>query len=801
MEELAEALSTGSEEIGGDDQWTAYLAAINAFRAASNNYGPPRASGVMTPVKNAAGVDPVGPEDPTESGEAAVPVDDAVQVDNAIPVNANDPVDPVEVEVAVDVDPAIYVGPAEAVEDDVAAEHVAVVEHLKPVEHAEPVEHVVSADTVEAVMRAHDTSGEAKIPLHTPSSRSKTATTDKLVTSHRDTSDVLSPIAASSAQPVTPGISSAAAKGTIFKKKHEAAECNETPVAESIELQSFHSTGVGSDSSDEVVFRQDELRMAGTNIPYTFRKDETLRGPRSLDRVRMKPSPAKGRTDQHPSHGEPPSCRASKGRRSRKHIPPAKEAHKQTSESNGVAIAPTTPDAAKEARKAELLAFQKKEMERYGKKVMGILSDDSPETAPLYLARQGPGVDPDSEFCNRHPLYLLTDFAKSVEAKTNEAQRKLESGESHVANGEQSSGPAVNAWGFENLANAVAVDWQYRPWEKYGDEFFSQKFRNWLDKTMRFGFIVDMTQEEFKNGEHHASLDTGMGPATFVCPEIICDTSEPENSAHCHETAIGYVHNWNLRIRQEQERKEAEERERRRLAVLPKPTPAPEEPVPYAPKLNMYIRPVEPKDIVALVEIYNWYTRNTTCRADIEEITYDEMRELIEELQGENYPFLVAAGRHPKVWHAMNREPEMLYGFCSLSDFTGPISIQRYTCEIELFVHPKRLRMGVGSCLLDKMIEICDPKYSPRGGYIFDCAVHNRDVYTMGLAHPVMRLIAIIHHSDEEAPRYAWMQRWLSKEFNFQEQGFLRGIGVNRKVLINDGYMVYNTGMAIPASE
>ncbi|EFR03987.1 hypothetical protein MGYG_06991 [Nannizzia gypsea CBS 118893] len=613
---------------------------------------------------------------------------------------------------------------------------------------------------------------ETEHSLHVSPNANRAVTTDNQVTSDQAATGVSTPAAISPSEGMTPRLSSSAtAKDTSsIKMEGEQAEPSQTPAGESNKAQDLQLAAGDSDGSDEVVFRQGELRMVGPNIPYGFRKDETLKAPKSVGQIKMNYPQVQENNENHPPHKRRPS----RGRNPRKHNPPARSTHKQGSETNGVIIKPpaTAIDRIKEATKAELLEFQKKEMERYGKKVMGLLPEESPESIALNLARQGPGVDPDSVFCKEHPLYLLTDLAESLKDKTNEAQGKLERRDARPTDDEQQSGPAMNEWALGNTASAVAVDWQYRPWEKYGDEFFAQKFRHWLDKTMRVGFIVDMTQDDFRNGEYHANLDTGMGPSTFVYPETVRDASDPENLKHAHETAIGYVHNWNLRIRLEEEFKEAEKQERKLLAILPKPDSVSNEPKPFEPKLNMYVRPVEPKDIIALVELFNWYVRNTLRRADTEEITYDEMREHIDELQRDNYPFIVAVQRHPHAWHAMNHEAEMLYGFCCISDFTGPLSTQRFSYDLELFVHPKRLKLGVASCLLDKMLEICDPKYKARGGYIFDCSLG-----------------------------YTWTKEWLDKKFGFEEQGCLRGFGVNKKTRVNAGYMVYSTNAGIPENE
>lgn len=717
----------GQERISGVEQWGDYIAAMNAFKAiASNIYRPPHKSKALASATNIAVPRP---------SKIAVPA-------------------------------------------------------LAP---------------TEAPVRTLSAPAEAEPSLHVSSNASRAVTTSNEAFSDQEDSGASSLAAISPSEGMTPRLSSAAtAKDTSsVMMEGERAEASQTPAGDSNKAQNSQLTGEyllwninvprepqlkfhcnragGSDGSDEVVFRQDELRMVGPNIPYGFRKNETLKGPKSVGQIKMNYPQGQENNDNHPPHRRRPS----RGRNYRKHNAPARSTHKQGSETNGVVLkAPVAAiDRIKEAAKAELLEFQKKEMERYGKKVMGLLPEESPESIALSLARQGPGVDPDSIFCKQHPLYLLTDLAESLKAKTDEAQGRLERGDARSTDDDQQSGPAMNEWALGNTAGAVAVDWQYRPWEKYGDEFFAQKFRNWLDKTMRVGFIVDMTQEDFRNGEYHANLDTGMSPSTFVCPETLRDISDPETLKHAHETAIGYVHNWNLRIRQEEERKEAEQQQRKLLAIMPKSDSAFNEPKPLEPKLNMYIRPVEPKDINALVEIFNWYVKNTVRRADTEEISFDEMREHIEALQHDNYPFIVAVQRHPRAWHAMNHEAEMLYGFCCISDFTGPLSTQRFSYDLEVFVDPKNLKLGVATCLLDKMLEICDPKYSARGGYIFDCSSRGKDVYTCGLSRPAMRLCAVVHHSDEEFAEYTWVKEWLGKKFSFEEQGYLRGFGVNKKAL------------------
>jgi GNAT superfamily N-acetyltransferase len=41
----------------------------------------------------------------------------------------------------------------------------------------------------------------------------------------------------------------------------------------------------------------------------------------------------------------------------------------------------------------------------------------------------------------------------------------------------------------------------------------------------------------------------------------------------------------------------------------------------------------------------------------------------------------------------------------------------RYTVELDIFVHPEYCHKGIGSCLMDKMLNLMDIDYQARAGY------------------------------------------------------------------------------------
>jgi GNAT superfamily N-acetyltransferase len=58
-----------------------------------------------------------------------------------------------------------------------------------------------------------------------------------------------------------------------------------------------------------------------------------------------------------------------------------------------------------------------------------------------------------------------------------------------------------------------------------------------------------------------------------------------------------------------------------------------------------------------------------------------------------------------------------IVGFTSLDDYVDQSSMYRYTFELELYVHPGFVRQKIGSCLLDRLLEMVNTSYNARGGY------------------------------------------------------------------------------------
>ncbi|KAL1954805.1 hypothetical protein VTO42DRAFT_709 [Malbranchea cinnamomea] len=570
------------------------------------------------------------------------------------------------------------------------------------------------------------------------------------------------------------------------------------------------SSGRDSDGSDEVVLRKDEYHMVGPRLrslkpmvnlpasasPEPNSKNANAQGEGSV-RNEDKENQSKSYVSKKALHDRNYDCGVYGA------VTPA-----DTSESLaplGVNTDEKQNNVAEKPRgkgkldvKEDLRRIQEAEKIKFRNRQLGVVDGDGSRKGPLYLARQGPGTDPTSAVCQGFARLVAAglgsgQIAKSHKSPTEDDGKRPATIHDPVKMGSVTIPPLHDAVIANRIAdkestNALVVDWQYRPWQTYGDEHFVNRFRFWLENTIKLGYPVDTNDESFRDGTGHMDGIAGLLKEDFGCGDTYLDQSDQEN-VHAHETAIGYVYNWNLRLQKEEQEVEMKKRQKATRAQAAVPT----EPHPHAPKVKVYLRPVERKDISHLVKLYNWYLKNSTRVTDLEEVTENDMQNCILECQEEKLPFLVAVEQTSGLSHAMDEVEENIYGFIAAYDFAGRQTIYHYTAELELFVHPGIRRHGVGRCLLDRMLQICDPKYLAKNGYYFGCPHDKREVYCGGQNRYLSKLIFTVHYAAHESEEYKWLKQWLEKDFGFEEQGLLKGAATKDNKLLNTGYLVYST--------
>ncbi|KAI1926036.1 hypothetical protein LOZ39_000192 [Ophidiomyces ophidiicola] len=517
-----------------------------------------------------------------------------------------------------------------------------------------------------------------------------------------------------------------------------------------------------SSGSDEVVFRQDEHNRVGPPLHHL--------------KQLVTPNKILGYVGQYPKNKHENTTPG--------HSPENKDSKSWHAKNN-----PEPKFRTQEDKQAALRRAQDEALNQIHRKRMGV-DEDEPGTRPLHLAREGPGTDPTSEIVRQ--IKKNVDEARDIVIPCLPPVPNEKTSVELTTTGYDAVSPAArpSTDGHENEKfQPVLVDWQYRPWYNRDDKW-TKEFGGWLEYTMRLGCYVDMDSEPFTNPDLHPDGITGFIDPHLEEPITYLDDSQGGN-AHAHETAAGYVYNWNLRLDHERV-KEIEDKEReiahRKAVVKVKP-----EPHPYAPKTNVYIRPVEVKDIPGLTKLYNWYVRAAAQCIDLDDISQEEMKLRVEESENDKLPCLVAAERKPGCGNAMNSEDEMVYGFILASDFSGPRTSNRYAAQLELFVNPKQYNRRIGRSLLDKMLELCDPKYAAKHGYDFDCAANKRDLYCGADVRPLSRLIFMVNHPADDPAEYQWLKGWLETEFEFHEQGLLKGTAIKNKQVLNCGFLVRDT--------
>jgi Sortase and related acyltransferases len=199
-----------------------------------------------------------------------------------------------------------------------------------------------------------------------------------------------------------------------------------------------------------------------------------------------------------------------------------------------------------------------------------------------------------------------------------------------------------------------------------------------------------------------------------------------------------------------------------------------QEPNPYVPKANIYLRPAENRDVPGLLELCNWYIHNTALCADLESLTHTEMVQRIADSRQEKLPFIVAVERNNR--HALDHRERVL-GYALATDYMGQNTAGRHTVELEVLVSNGSKRLG-SRCLMDKLLEVCDATYVPHWGYFFDSDLDERPGYSCGGRRTLARLIFTYCYPEDDLSEYQRVKSWLKETYNFHEQGVLKGVCV-----------------------
>ena len=214
----------------------------------------------------------------------------------------------------------------------------------------------------------------------------------------------------------------------------------------------------------------------------------------------------------------------------------------------------------------------------------------------------------------------------------------------------------------------------------------------------------------------------------------------------------------------------------------------------HSPKLNCYLRPVEPSDMPQIHSIWNHWIERSITTPELTALPVSDVESRWADICEASLPFLVAVDRSAKslkprqrrtstnynTGNNTNNEPiESILGFTFADDFNDIRGMYRYTVELEVFIKNDCQRKGIGRCLVDKMLQILDVGYDPRGGYDFP----NEDAkYRAGGSRTIGNIIVNVPYASDDHGPLKWKKAWLG-QFKFEKVGELTDIGrkLNKK--------------------
>ncbi|KAH8432337.1 GNAT family N-acetyltransferase [Aspergillus melleus] len=338
--------------------------------------------------------------------------------------------------------------------------------------------------------------------------------------------------------------------------------------------------------------------------------------------------------------------------------------------------------------------------------------------------------------------------------------------------------------------DAFYADWEYRPRACSSFEAFRDWFRRWLDSTTQICCYADIYHKSFFDGTAHPDGIRTMYIPNLEDEEIFLDTSDELTMLHAHETAEGYSHNYVLRSRKKEQEAQLRKELNRKAYIEAMRTPPRENP--NSPKANIYLRPAQLEDSAGIRKIMNWYAEESTLSTDTHTLETGEVRQRIENCLENKLPFIVAVGR--RTGPSRENQPEKILGYALANDTVGLKSSGRYTAELQVFVRDGHKRQGIGRCLMDKLLEVCDPTYIPKLGYSFNASFDDQPRFRTGGCRRLARLIFAVGYQSDRGSQVQWLKDWLLEKWEFEEQAVLKGARVKFDHFNDVAYLVRTIG-------
>jgi L-amino acid N-acyltransferase YncA len=360
----------------------------------------------------------------------------------------------------------------------------------------------------------------------------------------------------------------------------------------------------------------------------------------------------------------------------------------------------------------------------------------------------------------RRSLAKIKDLNSSSKSETKVIKRSKQIVQEH-------------AWSDRYIAN-----WEYCPPGISDAKWYRARIQSWLDDTIPRECYVDIFHEAFFQGTAHPDGETSMFILDMRKYKSIIHPSDKQALNHAHESAAGYVYN----IIAQNEKAQEEEHRRKEMdtKVRKDALNSPRLRSPSSPVANIYLRPAEGKDAQGLEEIINWYAKHSSRSPNTNIKTNIDSEQVLQRIRGcreAQLPFIVAVDRH----RSSSKRPENILGYALAKEFANDAYSCHYTAELELFVKDGETNQGIGKCLLDRLLQACDPSHDSKGGYQFHASTNDRSAYYPGGRRRLARLVftlSYIGNDNREIAEHNRVKKWLEEHAGFEEQGLLWGVRV-----------------------
>lgn len=219
-----------------------------------------------------------------------------------------------------------------------------------------------------------------------------------------------------------------------------------------------------------------------------------------------------------------------------------------------------------------------------------------------------------------------------------------------------------------------------------------------------------------------------------------------------------------------------------------------------APKANIYIQPAQLSHVLQIKDIYNHYVKATVHAPELDPTTEVEWQNRLADADDSKLAFLVAVlksakrngpgARQGRAGRRDNRRAggnadidgngsifqDNIVGFAYAEDHAGARTMFERAVELQVFVHPGHLRLGIGKTLMDRMMSTMDRVYCGLNAteFLNNDGKLNYDAGGSRVVYKILMNVAF-HIADEN--EFEWRKKWLERTFDFDHIGTMVCMG------------------------